>query len=82
MMGAAMTIVNMHAAKTQLSALIKRAEAGEHILIARHGVPAVRLVPVEAPSAERAFGALAGSLTVTPAFFEPLPDEELPDWGE
>lgn len=40
-----MTIVNMHDAKTQLSDLVARAEAGEEIIIARRNKPAVRLVP-------------------------------------
>jgi len=77
-----MTTINTHAAKTQLSALIKRAHAGEQILIARHGVPVARLVPLEGEAPKRAFGALSGRISVTPAFFEPLPDEELTDWGE
>jgi prevent-host-death family protein len=41
-------IVNIHAAKTNLSKLIQRAEAGEEIIIARNGAPAVRLAPVDA----------------------------------
>ena len=36
----------MHEAKTTLSQLVERAEAGEEIIIARNGTPAVRLVPV------------------------------------
>lgn len=39
-----MTIINMHDAKTQLSDLVARAEAGEEIIIARRNKPAVRLV--------------------------------------
>ncbi len=35
----------MHEAKTQLSKLVERAEAGEEIVITRHGEPAARLVP-------------------------------------
>jgi prevent-host-death family protein len=77
-----MIIVTMHAAKSQLSALVKRAHAGEKVLIARHGVPVARLVPLHGDTPKRAFGALSGRLTVTPAFFEPLPDEALADWGE
>lgn len=42
-----MATINMHDAKTQLSDLVARAEAGEEILIARRNKPAVRLVPVE-----------------------------------
>jgi prevent-host-death family protein len=39
-------IVNIHAAKTNLSKLIEKAEAGEEVVIARNGKPAVRLTPV------------------------------------
>jgi len=38
--------VNVHQAKTQLSQLLAEAEAGEEVIIARAGKPAVRLVPV------------------------------------
>jgi prevent-host-death family protein len=38
--------VNIHHAKTNLSRLILRAEAGEEVVIARAGKPAVKLVPV------------------------------------
>lgn len=38
--------VGMHDAKTQLSRLVERAEAGEDVVIQRNGKPAVRLVPV------------------------------------
>lgn len=50
-----MVTINMHDAKTQLSDLVARAEAGEEIVIARRNKPAVRLVPVVA---DRATGAL------------------------
>ncbi|MCS6787133.1 MAG: type II toxin-antitoxin system prevent-host-death family antitoxin [Thiobacillaceae bacterium] len=38
--------VNMHEAKSQLSRLVRAALAGEEVIIAQHGVPVVRLVPV------------------------------------
>ena len=37
--------MNMHDAKTQLSKLVKRVEAGEEIVIARNGTPVAKLVP-------------------------------------
>jgi len=43
-----MTQVGMHEAKTKLSQLVERAEAGEDIVIARNGKPVARLVPVAA----------------------------------
>lgn len=39
-------IVNIHAAKTNLSKLIARAEAGEEVIIAKAGHPVARLTPV------------------------------------
>ena len=47
-----MTIITVHVAKTQLSKLIARAEAGEEIVIARGDKPAVKLVPVKATAPE------------------------------
>jgi prevent-host-death family protein len=41
-----MARVGMHDAKTHLSKLVERAEAGEDVIIQRNGKPAVRLVPV------------------------------------
>jgi prevent-host-death family protein len=39
--------VNIHEAKTHLSRLVERVEAGEEIIIAKAGRPAARLVPIE-----------------------------------
>jgi prevent-host-death family protein len=39
--------VNVHDAKTHLSRLLARVEAGERILIARAGKPIAALVPVD-----------------------------------
>jgi prevent-host-death family protein len=36
----------MHDAKTHLSRLVERAEAGEDVVIQRNGKPVVRLVPI------------------------------------
>ena len=71
----------MHKAKTHLSQLIADAEAGEEVVIMRGSEPAVRLVPVNEPVPCRRFGALAGQVTMTPSFFDPLPDDELASWG-
>ena len=42
-----MATVTIHQAKTNLSKLIARAEAGEEIVIARGSNPVVRLAPLE-----------------------------------
>lgn len=74
-----MAVVTVHAAKTNLSQLLERAEAGEEIIIARGQVPVARLVPI-APKPKRQFGLYAGQITVGPEFFEPLPEDELRLW--
>ncbi len=45
--------VNVHEAKTHLSRLLARVEAGERIVIARAGRPIAVLVPVEEPQRRR-----------------------------
>jgi prevent-host-death family protein len=75
-------IVNVHAAKTNLSKLIERAEAGEEVIIARNSEPVVKLVPVGLTKPKRVFGSMKGKVGLTPEFFEPLPDDELEAWGQ
>ncbi len=48
----------MHEAKTKLSQLVERAQAGEDVVITRNGKPVARLVPVEQPS--HTFASLRG----------------------
>jgi prevent-host-death family protein len=73
-----MTIVTVHQAKTQLSNLIARAEAGEEIIIARGREPAVRLTPVGKKAPKREFGSRKGLYQIPDAFFfDPLPEDEL-----
>lgn len=75
-----MTIVTIDNAKTNLSKLITRAEAGEEILLARDSQPVARIVPLRSWSAKRIFGALRGIVSVGPEFFEPLPAAEVAGW--
>ncbi len=57
-------IVNVHAAKTNLSRLLERAEAGEEIVIGRAGRPIARLVPYVAERPKRIFGRLRGQIVI------------------
>jgi prevent-host-death family protein len=41
--------VSVTEAKAQLTELVRRAEAGDEIILTRHGHAAVRLVPVNTP---------------------------------
>lgn len=54
--------VNVGRAKTDLSKLLARVEAGEDVAIARDGVPVARLVPVEPATPGSRFLAAHGSL--------------------
>ena len=75
-----MKIITIHAAKTTLSQLLARVEAGEEIVLARGKNPIAKLVPFHSPQGGRRFGALRGTVSVGPEFFEPLPERELSDW--
>ena len=73
-----MTTVNVHEAKTTLSDLIARAEAGEEIVIARANKPAVRLVPVAARRERRVLGLNAApTFAMADDFDAPMVDEAL-----
>lgn len=75
-----MDVVTIHAAKTNLSQLLARVEAGEEIVLARGKDPVAKLVPYRAPQGGRRFGAMRGMVSVGPDFFEPLPEHELTVW--
>ena len=66
--------VNIHDAKTRLSSLIARAEAGEEIVIARANKPVVRLVPVQATGVQRQLGEAQGMVEILSDFDE-LPED-------
>ncbi|HEX6633276.1 MAG TPA: type II toxin-antitoxin system prevent-host-death family antitoxin [Usitatibacter sp.] len=53
-----MKTVNIHEAKTHLSRLVERVQAGEEIVIAKAGRPAARLVPIETGSRPVKIGGL------------------------
>ena len=72
-----MDTVNVNEAKTHLSRLLERAQAGEQIIIAKSGKPIARLMPLEMPG-PRQPGLLQGE--VEDSFFDDLPEEELHAW--
>ena len=74
-----MVVVNVHQAKTQLSRLLARVEAGEEIVIARRGKPVARLVRCQ-PEPKRQPDVLKGKVSIPGSFFDPLPEEVLAAW--
>lgn len=63
----AMVTVNVHEAKTHLSKLLERVEAGEHITIARAGRPVAELVPLR--TADIVWGGMRGRIAYDEADF-------------
>ena len=69
-------LINVHQAKTQLSRLLARVEAGEEVIIGRAGVPIARLVPYRGRDRlPREPGAWRGRVEVGRDFDDRLPAE-------
>lgn len=64
--------VGMHEAKTTLSKLVERAQAGEDIILERSGTPVARIVPIAASRVDRAAtrGAWKGRVEIASDFDE------------
>ncbi|MDE3256981.1 MAG: type II toxin-antitoxin system Phd/YefM family antitoxin [Gemmatimonadota bacterium] len=72
--------VDVNEAQTELSALLARVDAGEDVVITRHGKPVARVVPYGSHRGVRRFGSLKGRLMVDDRFFDPLPEAEMAAW--
>jgi prevent-host-death family protein len=80
-----MKIVNVHVAKTRLSALLSEVEQGADIIIARNGHPVARLTRVE-QTPKRIAGSWSHQpgwehFEYDPAIFAPMTDAELKEEG-
>lgn len=61
-------IVNIHEAKTHFSRLVEQACGGEEIVIARAGVPLLRLVRLEGAGKTRTPGLSKGKIAISADF--------------
>jgi prevent-host-death family protein len=68
------TVVNMHDAKSSLSRLVKRAAAGEEILIANHGKPVAMLTRIPAARTKIPWDVFKGKIEMADDFDAPLED--------
>jgi prevent-host-death family protein len=66
--------INVYEAKTHLSRLLDRVEAGEEIIIGRAGRPIARLVPYRKPAVRRRPGAWRNKVRIAEDFDE-LPEK-------
>jgi antitoxin (DNA-binding transcriptional repressor) of toxin-antitoxin stability system len=70
--------LNIHEAKTHLSAYLAKLEEGETILLCKRNVPIAEIRPLpRKPKEPRPIGLAKGKFEVPDSFFEPLPDDLL-----
>jgi len=68
--------INIHEAKTHLSALVEKAAAGEPFVIAKAGRPLVMVSPYEPAAPRPRTGFLRGHVSV-PADFDSMSGDEI-----
>ena len=73
--------INIHAAKTHLSALVEKAAAGEPFVIAKSGRPLVTVSPYKDKTSNDRVGFLKGFISV-PNDFDRLGSGEIADMFE
>jgi prevent-host-death family protein len=71
--------VNIHEAKTHLSRLLERVEAGEEVVIARAGRPVARLIPFRVRTVPRVPGLWRGRVSLA-ADFDATPEDVIADF--
>lgn len=69
-----MIVSNIHEAESQLSKLIDQAMRGEEVVIAKAGLPVVRLVPIRGDATPRVGGQWKGRIKIADDF-DTLPDD-------
>jgi len=68
-----MHLVNIHDAKTQLSKLLEEVQSGEDVVIAKAGMPIVRLIPYLQPNRKIAEpGAMKDEIWIADDFDAPV----------
>jgi prevent-host-death family protein len=78
----AVSVVNVHEAKTHLSRLLERVSAGEEIVIAKAGRPVAKLVPYVESEEPRKMGGWKGRVWIADDFDELPPDLLAAFYGE
>lgn len=73
-----MKTVNVHEAKTHLSRILEEVRAGEVFVLAKHGKPYAKLVPIDRGVTKRELGFM--KIKTPKSFFEALPQTELSAW--
>jgi prevent-host-death family protein len=74
-----MAAYNVHEAKSSLSKLLERVEEGEEVIIARHGTPVAKLVPVVRK--KRVLGSMRGLVKLDEGWDAPIDDRDAKEFG-
>ena len=70
--------LNVHEAKTHLSAYLNRVEEGETIILCKRNVPIAEIRPLpKRRKKPRPIGLDKGKFEIPPEFYDPMPDEFL-----
>lgn len=78
-----MICINLDEVERNLSAYLKRVEAGETLVIARDNKPVVELRPIKSePMVPRPFGLCKGEFRVPDDFDTPLPEYIIDEFEE
>jgi prevent-host-death family protein len=64
--------VSIAEAKNRLPELIRKVEAGESVVITRHGKPVAQIAPVPPERRKVQWGALRGRITLNPGWDDPI----------
>jgi prevent-host-death family protein len=64
-------------AKNRLPALIRAVEAGEQVVITRHGRPVAQIAPPPPASRKPVLGGMKGRIRLLPGWDAPITEEEL-----
>jgi antitoxin (DNA-binding transcriptional repressor) of toxin-antitoxin stability system len=67
--------VEIHEAQQQLAELVAQVATGTEIILLDGQTPRARLVPITSQAVQRVPGLHAGSMTMSPDFDQPLPDD-------
>jgi prevent-host-death family protein len=72
-----MGIVGIAEGKSDFLKLIRRVEAGERIVITRHGVPVAQLAPPPPPAGQARLGEMRHRIHLLPGWDKPIDPERL-----
>jgi prevent-host-death family protein len=75
-------VVNIYAAKTQLSALVDQAATGTDVILARNGKPQARITSLLPPKGRIQYGLLKGQLVIPDDFDGPNAEIEAMFYGD